>query len=268
MSASIAEYVAYLLYALPGLIIGFVLHELAHAAAAVRLGDPTPRRMGRMTLSPRQHIDPIGFGLLITAGFGWAKPVTFSTAYIRTATQQALVAAAGPLTNLVLAGIFGLALRVLLLVSGPGLTGRVVTDAFVPGLYGNEPHLFLTFGHGGADVILYLFLAEAFFINVVLFVFNSIPIPPLDGYTVARGLFGRAVPELFHLIDRNRQIVYLLAFAFLIGIPLATGGANNPLWSLIMHVNDTIFTTVVGASPFFGADLPRLWMLFPPPAGT
>jgi Zn-dependent protease len=260
MDANVLEYVAYLLYALPGLIIGFVLHELAHAVTAVRLGDPTPQRMGRITLDPRQHIDPLGFGMLITVGFGWAKPVTFSTMYIRTAGRQALVAAAGPLTNLVLAGIFGLALRVLLAVSPADLTDRVYSEGFVNG--------HLTFGHGGADAVLYLFLAEAFFINVVLFIFNSIPIPPLDGYAVARGLFGHVVPGLFHFVDRNRQMVYGLAFVVLVVLPLSSGGSFNPLWSFIMHVNDSVFTSVAGASPFLGADLPRLWMLFPPQTST
>jgi len=253
MNGPLLEYISYLLYALPGLIIGFVLHELAHAVTAVRLGDPTPRMMGRISLSPRKHIDPIGFGALITIGFGWAKPVTFSTMYIRTAGKQALVAAAGPLTNLVLAAIFGLASRVLLLLS-PDLPIRVYPDAYS----GN----YLAFGHGGADVVLYLFLLEAFFINVVLFVFNSIPIPPLDGYAVARGLFGHVIPELFTLIDRNRQIVTALGLLVIVVLPLSTGGASNPLWSTIQHVNNSLYTTMAGTAPFPGADLPRLLNVF------
>jgi Zn-dependent protease len=255
MSASVGEYVAYLLYALPGLIIGFVVHELSHALVAVRLGDPTPRRMGRLTLSPAQHIDPIGFGMLLTVGFGWAKPVVFSTTYIRTAAQQALVAVAGPLSNLVLAGLFGLGMR-LLLTASPDLPLRI-GDAYTQG-----PLPFLTFGHGGADVVLYLFLAEAFFVNVILFVFNMIPIPPLDGYAVARGLLGHVIPGVFDVIDRNRQYVYLIALVFLVAIPLASSGSNNPLGSFIGNVNDSIYTSVVGTSPIAPTNLPRLTMLF------
>jgi len=253
MNGSVLQYVSYLLYALPGLVIGFVIHELAHAATAVQLGDPTPRRMGRLTLSPAQHIDPAGFALLVTVGFGWAKPVVFSTAYIRTAARQALVAAAGPLSNLVLAVIFGLAMRVMLSIS-PDLQFRMF-DAF--------PNQQLAFGHGGVDVVIFLFLAEAFFVNVVLFIFNSIPIPPLDGYAVARGLFGHMIPGLFNFIDRNRQIVYVLAFVLLIALPLSSGGQNSPLWTFIFNVDSSIYTSVVGSSPFTPTDLPRIWMLFP-----
>lgn len=253
MSGSVLQYVSYLLYALPGLVMGFVVHELAHAATAVRLGDPTPRRMGRLTLSPAQHIDPTGFALLVTLGFGWAKPVVFSTAYIRTAGRQALVAAAGPLSNLVLAAIFGLAMRVMLSLS-PDLPFHMI------GAFPNDQ---LAFGHGGADVVLYLFLAETFFVNVVLFVFNSIPIPPLDGYAVARGLFGHMIPGLFNFIDRNRQIVWVLAFVVLIALPLSSGGQNSPLWSFIYNADSSIYTSVVGSAPFTPTDLPRVWMLFP-----
>jgi Zn-dependent protease len=255
VSGSVLQYVSLLLYALPGLIIGFVLHELAHAYTAVRLGDPTPRRMGRLTLSPREHIDPVGFGLLVTVGFGWAKPVTFSTAYIRTAAQQALVAAAGPLTNLVLAVVFGLLIRLELLVAGPDLLFGVANDAFANG--------YLTFGHGGAAAVLYLFLIEAFFINLVLFSFNSIPLPPLDGYAVARGLLGHVIPFVFDFIDRNRQLVFFAAILILVVLPLSSGGASSPLWTFIEHTNHSLFTSVVGTSPYINADLPRIWMLFP-----
>jgi Zn-dependent protease len=166
----------------------------------------------------------------------------------------------------VLAGIFGLALRVLLSVASPDLTDRVLSDGYVTSGVASDgfAHRYLAFGHGGAEVVLYLFLAEAFFINVVLFLFNSIPIPPLDGYAVARGLFGHIIPELFRWVDRNRQMVTALAFVVIVALPLATGGSSNPLWSTIMRFNNSMFSSVVGATPFLGADLPRLWMLFPP----
>jgi len=256
MSGPAGEYIALVLYALPGLIIGFVLHELAHAGVAVRLGDPTPRRLGRITLDPRRHVDPVGLGLLLTVGFGWAKPVVFSTAYIRTGVQQALVAAAGPLTNLVLAGVFAGLLHLEIALS-PNLFFDL-QDAFTPG---NIPYL--SFGHGGFDSVLFFFLNEAFYVNVVLFVFNSIPIPGLDGYAVARGLLGNRLPELFRVMDANRQIIWLGAIAVLFIIPTMSNGGSNPLSSIIHHTDDFLYSTFVqpGASAP-PANLPNITELF------
>jgi Zn-dependent protease len=255
VSGSVGQYVALVLYALPGLIIGFVLHELAHAWTAVRLGDPTPRRLGRLTLNPREHIDPVGLGLLLTVGFGWAKPVTFSTAYIRTGVQQAMVAAAGPLTNLVLAGVFAGLLHLEIALS-PDLFIHV-GDAFTQT---NPPYL--SFGHGGADSVLFFFLNEAFFVNVVLFVFNSIPIPGLDGYAVAKGLLGRVLPALFETMDRNRQLIWGLALIVLFVLPSMSNGGTNPLVSIIDHTDQFLFNTFVQPGVAPPAALPNITALF------
>jgi Zn-dependent protease len=241
VGGGVGTYLTLVLYSLPGLIIGFTLHELAHAFVAVRLGDPTPRLQGRITLDPRQHVDPLGLGMLLIVGFGWAKPVQFSTAYIRTGLQQAAVAAAGPLTNLLLAIVFALALH--LQLSG-----------------GAEPQ-FLTFGHGGFQDILFALLVQSFFINVVLFVFNSIPIPGLDGYMVARGLFGRVLPDLFRWMDRNTQIVIVIAIALVFIVPQVTGG-SGPLGSLILNVNDRLYHTFVDANSTVIGGLPSITYLF------
>ncbi|HZS14936.1 MAG TPA: site-2 protease family protein [Candidatus Dormibacteraeota bacterium] len=254
MSPGVGEYIALVLYALPGLIIGFVVHELAHALVAVRLGDPTPRRLGRLTLNPRQHVDPIGLGMLLTIGFGWAKPVTFSTAYIRTGAQQALVAAAGPLSNLVLAGIFAGLLHLELALS---------PQAPLDVINGLTPDGFVSFGHGGADAVIYWFLNEAFFVNVVLFVFNSIPIPGLDGYAVARGLFGRALPGLFHTMEANRQIIWALALVVLFILPVASNGGSNPLSSIIGRTDNFLYSTFVEpGGQSLPAGLPNITTLF------
>jgi Zn-dependent protease len=254
MSGSVGEYVALVLYALPGLIIGFVLHELAHAGTAVAMGDPTPRRLGRITLDPRRHVDPIGLGLLLTVGFGWAKPVVFSTAYIRTGVQQALVAASGPLTNLVLAAVFAGLLH-LEMAASPDLFLHL-QDAFTP-------EGWLSFGHGGADSVMFFFLNEAFFVNVVLFVFNSIPIPGLDGYAVARGLLGDRMPHLFRTIEANRQMIWFAAIAVLFIIPSMSGGGTNPLGTIIGRTDSFLYHTFVrpGSAPVPAA-LPNISQLF------
>ena len=243
MSSNVTFYITVLLYSLPGLIIGFTVHELAHALVAVRLGDPTPRNQGRITLDPRQHIDPLGFGMLLLVGFGWAKPVQFSPAYIRTPLQQAAVAAAGPLSNLVLAALFGVALHI-------ELATGVDTPTDVP-----------AFGHGGPALIVYFLLGQAFFINVILFVFNSIPIPGLDGFMIARGLFGRLLPDLFSWMERNAQIVIVVAIALVFLVPQVTGGPG-PLGSLIVDVNDRLYHAFVAGDAPVTLGLPSIRYLF------
>lgn len=242
MSSNVAMYLTLVLYSLPGLVIGFTLHELAHAVVALRLGDPTPRLQGRITADPRQHIDPLGFGMLLVVGFGWAKPVQFSPAYIRTPLQQAAVAAAGPLTNLVLAVVFALAIH-LELGTGADISSFLVT-----------------FGHGGPATILFELLVQSFFINVVLFVFNSLPVPGLDGFMVARGLFGRVLPDLFRWMERNAQVVIVVAIAVVFLVPQLTGG--SPLGSLIYTVNDHLYHTFVDGNSSVRGGLPNITALF------
>jgi Zn-dependent protease len=223
-------YLTFVLYTLPGLILGFTFHELAHAVIAVRYGDATPRTQGRITLDPRRHIDPLGFGLLLTVGFGWAKPVQFNPYVVRSRVQQAVVAAGGPFTNLFLAVAFVIAMH-LEIAANPNVPG----DALVN----------VQFGHGGAEVVLYWFLMQGFFINVVLFIFNLLPIPGIDGYMVFRGLLGGAIPEVFRWMDQNRQLVWFGAIALLFLLPQISGGTANPLYTVITDVQDFLYRTFV-----------------------
>jgi len=144
------------LYSLPGIILGLTVHEYAHAWASWKLGDETAREDGRLSLNPLKHIDPIGFLFLLVAGFGWAKPVRFNRERLaKPRRDEALIAAAGPLSNLALGVILSIVVRLLDL--GLGLAGLTMPD--------------LAF-----EVFIY-----AIFINYGLFVFNLIPLPPLDG---------------------------------------------------------------------------------------
>jgi Zn-dependent protease len=146
------------------LLVGFPVHEFAHALAAYRLGDSTARFMGRLTLNPIAHFDPLG-GILLAVtfigsgfGFGWAKPTPINPANLQGGNRgEATVAAAGPISNLVLAIIVALPLRYL--EANPELL------ASVPDLVYVSMQLFI-------------------FINLVLMVFNLLPIPPLDGSKV------------------------------------------------------------------------------------
>jgi Zn-dependent protease len=141
-----------LLAAVIALLVGLTFHEFSHALVADELGDGRPRAMGRLTLNPIPHIDPIGAVMLLIAGFGWAKPVMVNPYALRNGVRSMwLVAAAGPVANFVVAIGFAVIYRVL------DLAG--VEGGFLVSLVRN--------------VVL---------LNVLLALFNFIPIPPLDGY--------------------------------------------------------------------------------------
>jgi len=157
-----------ILYSLPGIIIGLTLHEYCHALAAYKLGDHTAREQGRMTFNPVKHLDPIGFLFIIFAGFGWAKPVQFNPANLGNLRRdKAIIAAAGPLSNLILAFVFIALVRgwLALLESGAS-SGNAETVALLV----SQPFLV-------SMSVVY----RAAAINIGLFVFNLFPIPPLDG---------------------------------------------------------------------------------------
>jgi Zn-dependent protease len=143
-----------LLAAIVALLVGLTFHEFSHAFVADGLGDHRPRAMGRLTLNPVAHIDPIGAIMLLVAGFGWAKPVLVNPYALRGGrSAMALVAAAGPVANVVVAVAFAITFRVL--------------DT-------------LGFDAGFAPRFVELVVR----LNILLALFNLIPIPPLDGYNV------------------------------------------------------------------------------------
>jgi Zn-dependent protease len=148
----------YLVAVAIALLVGLTFHEFSHALTADTLGDRRPRAMGRLTLNPLRHLEPIGAAMLLLVGFGWAKPVMVNPYALRNGRQgMAWVAVAGPLSNVVVALLFGVIARVLTIVGLDG--GFVFTVVFL---------------------VVYL--------NFVLAIFNLLPIPPLDGYNFALAL--------------------------------------------------------------------------------
>ena len=145
-----------ILYSLPGVIIGLTVHEFSHAFVADKLGDGTARAQGRLTLNPFYHIDPIGMVFILLAGFGWAKPVQFDMRNLKSPKRdRILIALAGPLSNLILGVVFLVVIKV-----------TFDTLDFLPEtLY----------------IILFRMLFSISVINLGLFIFNMLPIPPLDG---------------------------------------------------------------------------------------
>lgn len=194
------QFVVNALYLIPALLIGLTGHELAHAAVAVARGDETPRIDGRLSLNPRDHLDPLGTIAVFLINFGWAKPVRINPYRMRSALDPALVALAGPVANLLIAVVLSVPIRVAL-VNGS-------LDASWPP---------------------WRLLLVAFYLNVALAVLNLLPIPPLDGYSFLAALFRGRFGQFFFWIDTNRQVimvvfviaVLLTGFLRLIYLPVA-----------------------------------------------
>ena len=150
---------------LPGIIIGLSFHEFAHAWVSDKLGHPTPRRQGRVTINPLAHIDWIGFLALLLVGFGWGKPVQIDPSYYKNRRRdEFLVGIAGVTMNLLLAVIFS-------------IPARMIVKAFS--------------GAAPSDLVynVYLMIFYVVSINVVLMIFNLIPCPPLDGWGIITQIF-------------------------------------------------------------------------------
>ena len=188
------------MYALPGILLGLTVHECCHALCAWTLGDGTAREQGRITLNPLKHIDPFGLLFIILAGFGWAKPVQYDPSRLKNLRRdKALIAAAGPLSNFLL-----------------GLIFITIVKAILP-YYSNPDVEVSVLAH-----VTFLVLFRAAVINFGLFIFNLIPIPPLDGsHIVFSGLninpeiekkimrFGMPVLFLILLIQNYAKITIL-----------------------------------------------------------
>ena len=210
------------------LLVGITFHEFCHCLAAFSLGDPTARNMGRMSLNPKVHLDPVGTLLLFVAGFGWGKPAPVNPYRLRTGPKSgmALVAAAGPLSNLVIAAAAGLPIHAGIV---PWRTPFVV------------PHSVAAWD--GADY-LGLFLSSVVIFNCVLAVFNLIPVAPLDGFRVAVGILPRDLSEAVAGLEQYGIAILML----LLVLPMLTNGAVGifPVISPAIDRLAGVFTGVNG----------------------
>ncbi|BBB92953.1 MAG TPA: site-2 protease family protein [Methylomusa anaerophila] len=173
-----------MVFRIPALLIALTIHEYAHARAAVSLGDPTPRYLGRLTLNPIPHLDPIGLIMLWLFKFGWAKPVPINPNYFKNVRQGTLIVSlAGPLSNALLA-------LVTLLIIG-------ILDKF---------HL-LT-----GDWVKILGMTYSY--NILLAVFNLLPIPPLDGSKVLASLLPGQQKYMFEQLEQYGAFI-LMALVYI-----------------------------------------------------
>ena len=213
---------------LPTLLFALSLHETMHGFVALKLGDPTARNLGRLTLDPRRHIDPIGFLVLMVFGFGWAKPVPVNARNFKNPKWGfALVALAGPLSNFLL-GVVNAAIY--------GVLSAFYVNAAYHGLTGFRLDL--------------LYWSAAFFglaamLNFIYSVFNMIPLPPYDG---SRILFAFLPPRAYFAVMRyERYILFgLLAVLILCSyvLPVSpfswvaqklTGWIANPIYKGVLN---------------------------------
>lgn len=163
----VQEFLQRTLLTIPPILLALTVHECAHAWVAYRLGDPTAKMLGRVTLNPIRHLDPIGTLMLLFSGlFGWAKPVPINPRNFRNISRSIiLVSIAGPLSNLFLAALSAVAYKIFE-AAGPAFLTTM------PGLW--RP--------------LFAMIELSIIINVALAVFNMVPVPPLDGSKVLGNL--------------------------------------------------------------------------------
>jgi len=175
------------------IVFGITVHEFAHAFAAYKMGDNTAKYLGRLTLNPLKHMDVMGFLMLVLVGFGWGKPVPFNPYNLKYKKfGPALVAIAGPLANLISLVIFGLVLR------------SIITYA----------------GLGGENLFVQLivFLVQ---LNLILIIFNLLPIPPLDGSKV-----------LYSILPASKQnvVIFLEKYGIYILLAVIVFGSSYLSW--------------------------------------
>lgn len=182
----ISRFIAFAIVA----ILAFAYHEFAHAIVADRLGDPTPRSLGRITPNPFVHLSLYGLAFLFLLGFGWAvTPVNPNRLRGNPRHSMAIVAVAGPLANLAMALLFALPIRL----------GFVTPD------------------YGDVIPTLWQFLEVGLSINLLLLAFNLLPIPPLDGFTILQGLLP---PDLAYQLDGMRQYGTFILLGVIVILPL------------------------------------------------
>lgn len=178
------------LYLLPAILIGLSFHEFAHAAAAYALGDQTPKLQGRVTINPIAHVDPFGFIALIFIGFGWGRPVQVNPMNFKNMRRDGIIVdLAGVTMNFILAILFAGVFKLLILWN-PAFMGTYMGNVIVELIY---------------NIIM---------INIVLMLFNLLPVPPLDGFGIITEVFDLRKRSFYYQLYNNGFVILLLLMMF------------------------------------------------------
>lgn len=178
------EFIITILILIVPLFLSVTFHEWSHGYVAYKFGDPTPKLQGRLTLNPFAHLDPLGTLMLFIIGIGWAKPVIINPLNFPDKTQQMLVALAGPASNLLLAIIFGFIL-VIMQITNPGETSEIFKTLTM-----------------SLNIIVR--------INLILAIFNMLPIPPLDGSRVLTWMLPKRLEYSYLMLEPFGLLILLL----------------------------------------------------------
>ena len=206
--SSILSYIVNRLYIIPGILIGLSVHEYGHAKAAQLCGDRTSESMGRVSLDPRAHIDPVGLLMLLIVGFGWGKPVIVDPRNYRHPRRDSIIVGlAGVFNNLITAVVFAFVYR---------FSVQQMPASFRAGTLG--------------QVIMTLLL-QIVVINLSLMLFNLLPVPPLDGFGVICGIFNLYGTKFYWVARRYGMIILLCLLYF--GI---TRSILSPALSAVLRV--------------------------------
>ena len=186
MNISIAD----LIIQIPVLLLALTAHEFAHGYVAYRLGDPTAKQQGRLTMNPLKHLDPLGTLAFILVKFGWAKPVPVNPVYFKNPKQDMLkVALAGPATNLVLAVVCAILAKAIVVIATLFPQSQLLASILIP---------------------LQTCFVYSVWINLILCIFNFLPIPPLDGGRIMTGLLPDHLAIKYVQLERYSFIIILL----------------------------------------------------------
>lgn len=181
-----------MLIALPAIVIGLSFHEFAHAYTSYKLGDPTPMNQGRVTLNPKAHFELFGFLALIFCGFGWGNPVQINPNYYKHPRRdEFLVSIAGVTMNFIIAVVFSFVIKYVLIAN---------------------PTMLLTYDTMGGIVLYILFNIVT--INIMLAVFNLIPIPPLDGFGIITELFNIKKTKAYYKFYNSGFMILMVLLLF------------------------------------------------------